>query len=829
MLYPNEALADGNEHWEITGAPVGHPAWAIGHYVAEEGRIPELPDGELIHLTHPRDSRLFGSVRRITQVRRDEDGVERIEHVVEPLPADPTRFAQVLGYRYEGRVVLDAQALDSTTTLGQLKAVAGVPSDTVATSRDAVESKLWDLGHNASALIAEVSFTEWRDGYQTQLYLLLNDDDEIYVQLESGERLELSEAGPLFEKMLRGPGGVFQTHAIIYDSEGNLVEGQRFTITNPADGTSSSSRNSETRDEPSRETQQRDSGHRSLAEQAAATARGLAEYERSAGEHHLRPQPSGDLSENASAADISQWVGGHAEHFGRGAAGRDRLAQRLLGGAPGRPATEEQRLGNHRRRAFVIDGGRVYAVVNHLGELAMVEMGRLTGAFDVESGEADIHAIEYSPDGVLVHPVDPAAAETPRATAQFGGVEPDMAARMARFARRLDEEYARLEAARRDGESSAVEAAAADYRRLGRIVAGHTSAVVRLVSYAERVRSLAVDSGLDVSPIESLDDRIAKRRLASPRPDRQTERSLQSLEVSVAEYRQARLEVRRAEIEAVMASGDPSDSVGGDAPEWPGGAPLGLAVADLDARAETNRITFTLNLALHARLGDAGVGSVAWVSERIDGEDVRYLLVATAGAYGPRIVRLDPITGDVSIVPLGEIRSAELSAAFFEPVRPQADFLRPELAEPRALPSADTVTELRDRRDTLAAELAARGVPVDLVTGESGTTGWRRAIWSARQRMWSALAALADPERQHPSLAGLSQRDRDQVGEPLTVLRQHYQASERLLVALDEVVCELADADDMLLADIRAQLLESREGYEKLTRMSPSPLTGVCC
>ena len=497
----------------------------------------------------------------------------------------------------------------------------------------------------------------------------------------------------------------------------------------------------------------------------------------------------------------------------------------VVGRCAGQPLSDEQRLANHRRGALVIDGERVYALVNHPGELLTIEMGLPTGVFDtgIGSGTADVHAVEFGPDGVLVHPVDLAAVDTPL-PAQFGGVEPETARRMVRFTRRLDEAYARLEAARREGESSAVDAAAAEYRRLVQLSAAHTSAVVRRVSQAHGVPLLADKLGIEVSSIESLDERIAEYRQGSGRPTWAMEEALQSLESAAAEYRQAVLDERRAEI--AMSFDDSSDPVGDDPPEWPGGAPLGLAAADLDARAETHWATFGLRVALHEQLRRAGDGSVAWVTERIDGQDVHYLLVVIPGQDGSRIVRVDRTGGEVWVVPLSDIVSAELSAAFFRPVRPQADSPPPEPRGPPALPSADTVAELRNRRDTRTDELAALGVHVDLEAGDSGATGWRRAIWRAMQ---SVRSEFADLDERHAGLADVLPRYRDEVAAPPTARREHAEAVERALVELDEVVRRLDsaetqladDRDDVVSAEILAQILAqelvSRGGGERLS------------
>src|SRR5262249_32696500 len=153
----------------------------------------------------------------------------------EAVQADPARFAEVLRARY-GRDVLDPESLESITTLRELMAAASVPIETVPIYPQAVVAQLINLGSGASALVADVSLTEWRDGFQTQILFLHNDDGIVYVELESGEwqelstalslaasRYEASRSLSLFERMLRGPGAIYQTHAIICDPQGTVV------------------------------------------------------------------------------------------------------------------------------------------------------------------------------------------------------------------------------------------------------------------------------------------------------------------------------------------------------------------------------------------------------------------------------------------------------------------------------------------------------------------------------------------------------------------------------------------------------------------------------
>ena len=556
---------------------------------------------------------------------------------------------------------------------------------------------------------------------------------------------------------------------------------------------------------------------RSVSEQWLTATRWLGDYYRCALGRSSRPRPGNDVGEDASIADKSLSAGGYAEYFGRGAAGRRSLALRLLGGAPGQPATEEQRLANHRRGALVLDGERVYAVVNNLGELLTP-----TGAFDaarIGTGIADIHAVEYHPNGVCepVHPVAALGPGTPLA-ALFGGVERDTALRMVRFTRRLDEACARLEAAHRDGQPLAVDAAAAEYRRLGQLSAAHTSAVVRLVSQA--VQAWADTLGIDVSGIESLGDRIAEYRHGVPGGPWGGS-NLSSLESAMAEYRQTVLDVRRAEI--AMCGDAPSNPADEDPPEWPGGAPLGLAAAALNIHFKWDAVRFfrfDVWPKLHEELRRAGVGSVAWVSERIDGQDFRYLLVVTPAPYVPKIVRVDRAIGAVWVVPFNEVVVSDLSVILFQPVRPQADSPPPESRAPSAPASTADVAQLRDRRDTLAL-----GVHVDPRGADSGTIGWRRAIWHEMRLVRSELVDLAELERQHWGLTDISERDRDEVAAPIAAAREHALAVGQALVELDEVVrhldsaeTELADfRDEVVSAEIIAQELGHRGGGEWLS------------
>src|SRR5262249_14627093 len=98
----------------------------------------------------------------------------------------------------------------------------------------------------ASALVADVSLTEWRDGVPTPNLFLHKNDGRVYVELESGEGeknltapsfaatpYEASRAVSFFLGMVRGPGAIYQTHAIICDPQGTVVPGQELAMPSP--------------------------------------------------------------------------------------------------------------------------------------------------------------------------------------------------------------------------------------------------------------------------------------------------------------------------------------------------------------------------------------------------------------------------------------------------------------------------------------------------------------------------------------------------------------------------------------------------------------------
>lgn len=251
-------------------------------------------------------------------------------------------------------------------------------------------------------------------------------------------------------------------------------------------------------------------------------------------------------------------------------------------------------------------------------------------------------------------------------------LEPEAARRLAFFTRQLEQAYARLEQARRDGEPSAVEAAAAEYRRVGQLRATYTSAVMRMVSWAHRVEYLADDMGIGVSTIKSVLRELRSIHRQSVDPfDCGLPVTTQDLESAQEEYRKAALEVERAQ--TAMDTDGSSDPDAGDAAQWPGGSPLGWAAADLAAHAEThpkekvNLLAEALQSAVNPATGEI----MAWVAKRTRGLNVGDLLVVIPGEYGSNILRVDPTSGDVSVVPLKAL-SKPLSAVLFRPVQPAA-------------------------------------------------------------------------------------------------------------------------------------------------------------
>ena len=244
-------------------------------------------------------------------------------------------------------------------------------------------------------------------------------------------------------------------------------------------------------------------------------------------------------------------------------------------------------------------------------------------------------------------------------------VAPETAQPMVRLAGRVEQAYVQWQTALAEGESAAVEAADAQYRRRGQLRAAHTSAVLRVVAQAHRVASLDRDK----RRVESGSGGI----LECGFPPTQ-----EHLDSATAEYDQAVSDLQRAE--HAIDTGGSSDPIAGDPPQWPGGSPLGWAAADLAARAQTHP---TENVDLRLLVLNPAAGDVvAWVAKRTHGLKVGDLLVVVPGSVGADILRVDPTSGAVSVVPLNKV--SKLSAVLFRPERPQADSPSPQ-AQDRAV------------------------------------------------------------------------------------------------------------------------------------------------
>jgi hypothetical protein len=136
------------------------------------------------------------------------------------------------------------------------------------------------------------------------------------------------------------------------------------------------------------------------------------------------------------------------------------------------------------------------------------------------------------------------------------------------------------------------------------------------------------------------------------------------LESAQEAHRQAVLQVQRAH-DAILTDGS-SDPVDGEGSHWSDGSPLGWAPADVALHVKPHPVETKVDLrlqALQAAMNPVAGGVMAWVAKRTRGLNVGDLLVVIPENFGSNILRVDPTTGDVSVVDPNKV--SKLSAVLF--------------------------------------------------------------------------------------------------------------------------------------------------------------------